>query len=194
MATRIAPKSLPFEQIIDKEIVSEHYTVYTVLGSKGNDYRVTAVDGKVTGCDCVARTTCYHMRGVQSYVNFEIAFDAPIAEPVDETPAPAVEPMTVAEFVFGKFGEDLGAHIQDEFCDDFAGQAQAIIDKERIREEAEAHLNEQQRRSLAKYREETANMKRLQQMAAKRESAPLQPAGHVVEETEFGFIPMRQTA
>ena len=76
----------------------------------------------------------------------------------------------------------------------FERQAEALIEQIK-RDEAESHLTEQQRRSLAKYREETANRQRLQQMAdRKREDAPLQPSGHIAEETEFGFVPMRRTA
>lgn len=209
MATRIV-KELKYEQILSRVQINEEYVVYTVLSSNGKDeYHTTLVSGIATGCDCPAgqnSRSCYHLSGCEKHERFEIAWNAPIVNEMDtvvESPAPAVEPMTVAEFVLGEFGEDLEAHIEDEFSEDFAGQAQAIIAAEKRKafeavceqvREIGTGLNEQQRYSLAKYREVTANMQRLQEMATKREQAPLQPAGHVVEETEFGFIPMRQTA
>lgn len=133
MATT-ATKSLDFESIIDKE---EHAdgTVYIVVGSKGDLYRVTTVGSEATGCTCAARSFCYHMRGIESYLAFEAAWNAPIVNEmvtVDETPAPVVErSMTIAEFVLGKFGEDLEAHIEDEFSGEFAEQAALIIAREK---------------------------------------------------------------
>lgn len=121
--TKSRKQPFSFDQIIGVEHYSEHYSAYTVIGSKGDEYRVTTVDGVATGCDCPAALgnhKCYHRTGIESYIRFEQEWNAPIEQPV-----------TVAE-VWSQ--NDEGTHVVESIEEgEFEIEAEKIIAIEKRR-------------------------------------------------------------
>lgn len=198
-------RTFNFNQIIGDEQISERYRMFTVLSSDGETkYHTTAnADGVATGCDCPAsvnpKVKCYHRTGIESYLRFEAEWNAPIVvETVDEQTAPAEEqtaqPMTIAEYALGSFAQDIEQHVEDDLGE-MEREALAIIAEEKRKafeavceqvREIETGLTEEQRETLERWGDVLDYIEK-----RRKEQAPLQP-GNGVEETEFGYIPMRR--
>ena len=120
--TQTAKREMTYEQVLSRKVVSERYTVYTVLSSSGKEtYDVTLSDGHATGCTCPARQRCYHCDGAEVRERFEQWWEQPLS--VEEQVA---EGEMVAEVVLG---EDAAQHIADELTPEEYDDLADLIDE-----------------------------------------------------------------